>query len=97
MFQHRYSITDYGLLALADNAAAELRILAERRLGEMLKVTPKNEGAKGTGSNQYAVQSPNGTAPPTLSSLGISKKLSSRAQLPANAICRNQRRIVFRH
>jgi hypothetical protein len=55
-------------------AAAELRILAERRLGEMLKVTPKNEGGNldtlrnvSTSSRSEPVDKP-----PTLSSLGIS-------------------------
>ena len=53
---------------------------AERRLGEEIAKMPKNTGAAGVGSNQYEVRSPEGTAPPTLEELGISKKLSSQAQ-----------------
>jgi hypothetical protein len=64
--------------------AAEICMRAERRLGEMLREQREsgglNPGARGTGSNQYEVRSHKGTAPPTLASVGIDKKLSSRAQ-----------------
>lgn len=56
--------------------AAEIRLRAERRLGEILRDTPKNTGAQGIGKS--AVPTENRT--PTLSDLGIDKKLSSRAQ-----------------
>lgn len=59
------------------NRASEIRLRAERRLGEMLKESPKNQGAKGIGTS--AVPKENHT-PPTLAEAGISKKLSSRAQ-----------------
>jgi hypothetical protein len=51
-------------------------------MGEFLRAAPKNEGAKGSGSNQHKkeLRSTNGTAPPTLSDLGIGKKESSDAQ-----------------
>lgn len=56
--------------------AAEIRIRAERRLGEMLAATEKNTGAKGIGKS--AVVADDRTL--TLSEVGISKDLSSRAQ-----------------
>lgn len=71
------------------NEAAEVKIRAERKAGEMLAQMPKNEGAKGTGSNQYEVRSQPVTAPPTLEELGIEKMQSHRwqtmASLPAEA------------
>lgn len=63
--------------------AAEIRIRAERRLGELLaaqKAGPGlSRGAAGSGSNQHQVRSSQTTAP-TLADVGISKDLSSRAQ-----------------
>lgn len=60
--------------------AAEIRIRAERRLGEMLKEMEKNKGAKGikpiTGSKREPVKD----TTPTLAEIGIDKKLSSRSQ-----------------
>ena len=63
--------------------AAEIRIRAERRLGEMLAETKAtvglNKGAKGsvvTGSKREPVKDDR----PTLAAAGIDKKLSSRAQ-----------------
>jgi hypothetical protein len=49
-------------------------------MGEFLQTAPKNKGAKGRGSNQHQLRSPNGTAAPTLKDLGISKRESSDAQ-----------------
>lgn len=66
------------------NEAAEVKIRAERKAGEMLARMPKNEGAKGTGSNQYEVRSLDVTAPPTLEELGIEKMQSSRWQTIAS-------------
>jgi hypothetical protein len=60
--------------------AKTLRLQAERRLGEMLRVMPKATGAMGTGSNQHEVRFSSGTAPPTLAEIGITKKVSMRAQ-----------------
>lgn len=64
--------------------AAEIRIRAERRLGELIKAQKEtvglNPGSRGTGSNQHQVRSRNGTTPPTLADADIDKKLSSRAQ-----------------
>jgi hypothetical protein len=62
------------------NRATEIRLLAERQMGEFLQVMPKNEGAKGSGSNQHEVRSREGTAPATLAEIGITKKqISSRS------------------
>lgn len=57
--------------------AAEIRMRAERRLGEMLQDSPKNVGARGIGVS--AIPKWNDT-PPKLSDLGIDPKLSMRAQ-----------------
>jgi hypothetical protein len=46
----------------------------------MLAEMPKNEGGKGTGSNQHEVRLHDTTAPKTLSEIGISKDQSSRWQ-----------------
>jgi N6-adenosine-specific RNA methylase IME4 len=63
--------------------AAEIRMRAERRLGELIKAQKEtvglNKGAQGLGTADK-VQSQRGTAPPTLAEAGIDKKLSSRAQ-----------------
>ena len=45
------------------NEATEIRLLAERQMGAFLKSMPKATGAQGTGSNQYEVRFPTGTAP----------------------------------
>lgn len=58
--------------------AAEIRIRAERRLGQMLHEAPKNTGAMGVGKS--ALDTDERTQPPTLGELGISHDLSSRAQ-----------------
>ena len=64
----------------ASNQAAEFRLRAELRLGEILKATPKNPGTrmkgrrKGIGSS--IVEPP--TNSPTLASAGIDRKLAAR-------------------
>lgn len=58
--------------------SAEIRIRAERRLGQMLQEAPKNTGAMGVGKS--ALDTAESTQPPTLGELGISHDLSSRAQ-----------------
>lgn len=57
--------------------AAEIRIRAERRLGEILADTPKATGARGVGPNAVPSEYRN---EPTLSEIGVGRKLSSRAQ-----------------
>jgi len=52
---------------------------AERKMGRLLGEMEKAKGAAGSGSNQYEVRSHDETAP-TLSSLGVSKSMSARAQ-----------------
>ncbi|CAK7026567.1 hypothetical protein [Saezia sanguinis] len=66
--------------------AAEIRIRAERRLGEMIthqkETVGLNTGAAGLGINQHNKQEVRSlpTTAPTLADVGISKDLSSRAQ-----------------
>jgi len=63
--------------------AAEIRMRAERRLGQLIQAQKEtvglNTGAKGIGTAE-GVRCRKGTAPPTLAEAGIDKKLSSRAQ-----------------
>jgi len=62
------------------NGASEIRLRAERKLGEILAKTPKNPGIKMSGGSRLE--------PPrieTLADAGISKKTSSRAQALAAA------------
>jgi hypothetical protein len=57
--------------------------IAERKLGEMLKAAKEAGQIKegGTGSNQYRATIPDeNSSKTTLSEVGISRKLSSRAQ-----------------
>ena len=61
--------------------AAEIRIRAERRLGELLAVMPKATGAKGIGNPKSALVKREHTA--TLKQMGVSMDLSARAQGPA--------------
>jgi len=58
------------------DAANELKIRAERLLGEMLSQLPKNHGAKGRGKSVV----PERNHTPRLEEIGVSKKLSSRSQ-----------------
>jgi hypothetical protein len=60
----------------ASNQAAEFRLRAELRLGEILKAAPKNPGAKGIGP--IAVPKRNSNQPATLASAGIDRKLAAR-------------------
>ena len=66
------------------NNATEIRLLAERQMGEFLKAMPKATGAKGNPGGQGAeiVRFPEGTTqqPPTLADIGITKKQSHVAQ-----------------
>lgn len=55
------------------NAAAEIRLRAERKAGEMLRKMEKNPGSKNLGGNTML--------PPKMESLGITKMQSSRWQL----------------
>lgn len=59
--------------------ATEIKVRAERRCGELLRVTEKNTGAMGTGSNQHQVRSNDATAP-TLADMGLTRDESSRYQ-----------------
>jgi hypothetical protein len=59
--------------------AAEIRVRAERRAGELLMEMEKNKGAQGSGSNQYEVRS-HDTSTPTLADRGITYDHSSHWQ-----------------
>lgn len=60
------------------NNATEIRLLAERQMGEFLKQMPKNDGGRPekTGSDARPVSA----KPETLREIGITKDQSSRAQ-----------------
>jgi hypothetical protein len=59
--------------------AAEYKLRAERRPGEILAKSEKAKGARGIGKAKSAVPEGYRTQAATLSELGMSKKLSSRA------------------
>ena len=72
-----------GATIETQNYAAEIRLRAERRLGEMLKIAPKQHGESGGRPRKDGKPSSRkepGLLPPTLSSAGITKKESSRSQ-----------------
>lgn len=60
--------------------AHSIKIEALRKVGEMLKETPKATGAAGIGKPASAVPNEYRTQPETLAELGIDKKTSSIAQ-----------------
>jgi hypothetical protein len=62
--------------------AHSIKLEALRKLGEMLKETPKNEGAKGLagGGTRGSKKEPRVDEAPTLAELGLDKKTSSIAQ-----------------
>jgi hypothetical protein len=64
----------------AQNHAAEIKIRAERRAGELLADMPKQSGARGTGANQYQVGLQPATPPPSYEDLGIEKTQAHRWQ-----------------
>ncbi len=56
--------------------AHSIKIEALRKLGEMLKATPRNEGAKGIGKSAVPIRN----STPTLTELGLDRKTASVAQ-----------------
>ncbi len=65
----------------AYNYAAEIKLRAERRLGEILKEVPKNEGRAATGPRGTKTEPrKRDQQPPTLAESGLTKKQSSKAQ-----------------
>ena len=62
--------------------AGEIRTLAERQMGEFLKVMPKATGTAGMGRPKIggAEQEPPKFSEPTLAEIGITKKQSATAQ-----------------
>jgi hypothetical protein len=67
--------------------AIEIRVRAERRLGEMLAAGPKNTGTKGQLKGRHssggAKREPPEKSVVTITELGVSKKLSARARKAA--------------
>ena len=66
----------------AISQATSVKVEAMRKLGEILKATPKNQGAKGLpgGGTRGAKKEPRVEDAPTLEELGLSKKESAVAQ-----------------
>jgi hypothetical protein len=60
------------------NHATEIKIRAERLMGEMLAKIPKNPGTRTTGGSGGSCKAP--PAIPTLKTVGVSRKQSARAQ-----------------
>ena len=60
----------------AQNDAAEIKLRAERRLGELLAALPKQDGGDAARARSQAATE----VPPRLDDLGISKSQSSRCQ-----------------
>lgn len=75
---------EHNLSIEAFNYAAEIKLRAERRLGEILKETPKNSGRAEPGPRGTNNEPRSNGAPPTLAEAGITKKQSSTAQKIAN-------------
>jgi hypothetical protein len=69
-------VRDLGIEA--QNHAAEIKVRAERRLGELLAEMPKQHGARGIGT-RAGVEYLSDT-PPALADLGVTKVESSRFQ-----------------
>ena len=65
--------------------AAEIRIRAERRLGELIRAQKATEGLNtgAAGVGPIAVVTHDRNQSPTLADMGVSKDLSSRSQLLA--------------
>lgn len=59
------------------NMIAEQKLRTQRVLGNLLKDADKQNGARGTGSNQYKQVESSSDTPPTLKDYGISKQQSS--------------------
>ncbi len=60
---------------------------AERRLGEMIKEVPKNEGRAATGPRGTKTEPrKRDQQPPTLAEVGLTKKQSSKAQKIADVL-----------
>lgn len=60
-----------GMSLSAQNMAAEIRLRAERRMGEILATKPKNRGARGNPGGRGAKVERRPDDPPTLADLGI--------------------------
>ena len=58
----------------AERRAVLIRLRAEHKAGELDKEREKQQGARGTGSNQHHQVGLDGGTPPTLADLGVSKR-----------------------
>ena len=68
--------------------AAEIRMRAERRLGELIRAQKETVGlATGGGDTSGGSRKAPPQEPPSLADAGIDKKLSSRAQKLAAPVC----------
>ena len=67
-----------GMSLSAQNMAAEIRLRAERRMGEILATKPKNRGARGNPGGRGAKVERDPSAPPTLAELGIERTEAHR-------------------
>ncbi|MBI4303493.1 MAG: hypothetical protein HY665_04050 [Chloroflexi bacterium] len=67
---------------MMQNQAAEIKLRAERRAGEMLKEAPKNEGSKGQLIGPGVIGGST-MQPPSYADLGIEKTQAMRWQLEA--------------
>jgi N6-adenosine-specific RNA methylase IME4 len=66
------------------NQAAEIKLRAERKAGELLRAMEKAKGASKPGTQRGTTRLHDETASPTLADLGISKSQSHRWQLEAS-------------
>ncbi len=79
------ALEKYAQQALNDEAerkACEIRLMAERKAGQLLKQMTKTKGGSPTGSNQHAKKRNrlSGTTGSSLSDMGVSKDQSSKWQ-----------------
>jgi hypothetical protein len=73
---YRYALKISGAGIEAINKAAELKLRAERRAGELLRDMPKASGARGVGPIAVAPSDRN----PTYAEQGIDKRIAARCQ-----------------
>jgi len=79
-----------GMGQKAQNLAAEVRLRAERRMGEILATMPKHRGAQGNPGGRGAPVERKPDDPPTMADLGLDKNEAHRmrwlARVPQEAL-----------